>query len=106
MLAETFYTIHLLKYWQVADRPKDKYLRSQEEDIFSKKNLLFHISNDDYFGTLATVLGLLKETILEKNIGESKKEWQRKALNKTSSELMFLQENYKIIPKKNENREV
>jgi hypothetical protein len=55
--------------------------------------LEFHIKNNDYFGTLATILSLINQ----KN--QLQKE-ERTTLNKVINDLMHLQENY--IIKKNE----
>ncbi len=56
------------------------------------KSLEFHVQNDDYFGTLATVLSLLGQDI-NKN-GFSKKHLE--LLDGKVDELMHLQRNYKI----------
>jgi len=58
-----------------------------------KQELKFHISQDDYFGTLATVLSLLKQaTSKEKSSKED-------VLENIENDLMFLQRNYRIIEK-------
>lgn len=56
-------------------------------------NLEFHIKNNDYFGTLATILSL----IAQKNKLEQE---EQKSLDKIINDLMYLQNNY--IIKKNE----
>jgi len=58
----------------------------------SRKSVKFHINSDDYFGTVATVLSLIKQTTeyINKHI---------KSLNKLEKDLMFLQKEYKIIKK-------
>jgi hypothetical protein len=56
-------------------------------------NLEFHIKNNDYFGTLATILSLINQK------DQLQKE-ERTTLNKVINDLMHLQENY--IIKKNE----
>jgi hypothetical protein len=58
----------------------------------SKKSLEFHIKSGDYFGTLATVLSLTEETIVEDK--------KHKAIFKRLiKDLMFLQKEYKIVKK-------
>jgi len=57
----------------------------------------FHVKNDDYFGTIATIISLIKQ--------KTKKECPNnplleKALNNLETDLMFLQKNYKITKKK------
>ncbi len=58
----------------------------------SQKSIKFHIKSEDYFGTLATVLSLIKQTPehINKHI---------KLLNKLEQDLMFLQKEYKIVKK-------
>jgi hypothetical protein len=62
------------------------------------ENLIFHIKSDDYFGTLATILELIKQDI------ENKKETPNidETLKNIVKDLMYLQKHYTI--KKNENR--
>lgn len=58
----------------------------------SKKSVEFHIKSNDYFGTIATVLSLIKQTpeYINKHI---------QSLNKLEKDLVFLQNNYKIVKK-------
>ena len=55
-------------------------------------NVLFHIESKDYFGTLATVLSLIRQ-------GLESPETNSTVLEKCEKDLIFLQENYDIIPK-------
>jgi hypothetical protein len=61
----------------------------------SLKSLKFHIKSDDYFGTLATVLNLINE----KNLKHELLEEDSQIIKKIIKNLIFLQENYKIIEK-------
>jgi len=63
-----------------------------------KKQLEKHIANDDYFGTLATVLNLARQT-LEKDMRGPKKNWHIKLLQSLEEDLMYLQREYKITKK-------
>lgn len=56
----------------------------------SQKSVKFHIKSGDYFGTLASVLSLIKELGDKGNL---------KLFKKIISDLMFLQKNYIIIKK-------
>ena len=60
-----------------------------------KKQLERHIDQDDYFGTLATVLNMARQT-LEKDMRGPKKNWHIKLLQSLEEDLIYLQENYKI----------
>lgn len=61
----------------------------------NKKSLEFHVKSDDYFGALATILGLIRQNI-EK--GEDDK-LNIKTLRNVEKDLMYLKNNYKIINK-------
>ncbi|MEK7167749.1 MAG: hypothetical protein AAB791_01975 [Patescibacteria group bacterium] len=57
----------------------------------------FHVRSDDYFATLATILDLTRQTIKsEKNKNLAPNEAQ---LERLKNELIFLQNNYKIVKK-------
>ena len=62
---------------------------SEEEMIRRIKN---HIDFDDYFGTLATIFSLMTQT---RNINKK----NAQILNKVIKDLLYLQKNYRIIPK-------
>jgi hypothetical protein len=53
----------------------------------------FHVKNNDYFGSLATIVSLIKE---KDNL--SAKEY-KKILCSIQKDLTYLQDNYKIYPK-------
>ena len=59
------------------------------------QNLKFHIKSEDYFGTLATVLDLFRLDVFEKKFIFDKD----KILKKIVKDLIYLQDNYKIIKK-------
>ena len=60
----------------------------------NKKRIQFHITSDDYFGTLATTLDLLRQTI--KKRGYSRRDG--KLLERLTEELVFMQAHYIIRP--------
>jgi hypothetical protein len=60
----------------------------------SQKSVKFHIKSDDYFGTLATVLSIIKQN--PEHIKE-----HIKFINKIEKDLMFLQKKYRITKNKN-----
>jgi len=59
----------------------------------SKKSLEFHIKSDDYFGTLAAVLSLIRQNIINKKNSDI----HVKTLTGIEKDLMILQKGYKII---------
>ena len=64
------------------------YLVKDEESV------KFHIESEDYFGTIATVLGLLKQQI--KKDGRLNATALEKTLKNLEDDLLFLQKNYQI----------
>lgn len=84
------------------------------DSIFSKSVLLLndiestkrHIKADDYFGTLATILDLIRQTTTEKSKSVGHPMSDKSAIKQTEymkelrDDLVFLQKNYKIVKKK------
>jgi len=68
-------------------------LEIQDSAGESKASLKFHISSDDYFGTLASIMNLLTE----KNMVYNSR--HKQALKRIADDLVFLQQNYKIVRK-------
>lgn len=68
------------KLWLVCDRPGTE----------------FHVSCDDYFATIATVLSLLKQQIKKEGCTSP---LISKTLNNLKNDLLFLQTNYHITPR-------
>lgn len=60
-----------------------------------KENIKFHIKENDYFGTLATVIDLIRQSAEEKGFTEA----NSKMITNLVEDLMFLQKNYKISKK-------
>lgn len=58
----------------------------------SCKSIKFHIKSDDYFGTLATILSLISQSL------ENNKQ-SIKVLNNIVKDLLYLQKEYKIVKK-------
>ncbi len=63
------------------------------------QDLIFHIESDDYFATLATVLDLLRQ---DAEFHRMRKR-SRMILERTE-ELLYLQENFKIVRKMDRQR--
>lgn len=70
--------------------------------VRDEDSVKFHVKSDDYFGTIATVLSLLKQQIKKDGVKNAALEKTFKNLEK---DLLFLQKNYQINPKiKNKNK--
>lgn len=61
----------------------------------NKERLQFHLETDDYFGTLATVLDLMKQTVDREGYTKDNDE----LLEKLRDDLVYLQVHYSIVPK-------
>ncbi|QQG52462.1 MAG: hypothetical protein HY931_04040 [Candidatus Falkowbacteria bacterium] len=57
----------------------------------------FHLSQDDYFGTIATILSLWRQNI-EKNPDLINPDFYQ-TLNEVEKDLIWLQQNYQIKPR-------
>ncbi|MFH0891320.1 MAG: hypothetical protein V1867_00905 [Candidatus Falkowbacteria bacterium] len=60
----------------------------------SRESLKFHIKSDDYFGTLATILDLLRQ-----NLSPYTQKREKKTLEGIVGDLGHLQKKYKIAKK-------
>ncbi|MEI6529506.1 MAG: hypothetical protein WCN88_03865 [Candidatus Falkowbacteria bacterium] len=65
--------------------------------VKDEASVKFHVENNDYFGTIAAVLSLIKEEI--KKGKQSDLPTFNKVLKNLEEELLFLQKNYQINPK-------
>ena len=63
------------------------------------QNLKFHIEHDDYFGTLATILDIVAQKLHGDKILMPPVDEAVGVLEEMKDDLLFLQENYKIINK-------
>lgn len=57
----------------------------------------FHVDQDDYFGTIATILSLLKQRIKKSPTKYSSDFYN--TLNNLETDLLWLQKNYQITPR-------
>jgi len=62
-----------------------------------EQSVAFHVQNDDYFGTIATVISLIKQKIKKECPGSKKID---QALNNLEKDLLHLQKHYQISAKK------
>ncbi|MFA5886769.1 MAG: hypothetical protein WC863_03235 [Patescibacteria group bacterium] len=64
--------------------------------IKDEASIKFHVKSQDYFGTMATVLSLLREQIKKSDIKNTT--LLEKILNNLEKDLLLLQKNYHIKP--------
>lgn len=74
---------------------KTLFIHDKQDDE-RKNNLINHIKHKDYFGTLATILDLIKQDI---DTSHYQAKDCKKTLKKIEKDLMYLQSNYKITKK-------
>lgn len=54
------------------------------------KSLEFHVEQGDYFGTIATVLDLLRQGVAQKGL-------EKKILKNLTTDLLYLQDRFTIV---------
>lgn len=92
------YKIYFPKHWFVRDEPLDgAYLPTQKDS--SHQELLFHVSQNDYLSTLATVLRFFEETISDNKSTPEMRELQLKSIRSVMNDLLYLNQHYVIVPK-------
>lgn len=64
--------------------------------VKDQASVKFHVANDDYFGTMATLLSLLKQEIYKPHPDLVK---IKATFDNMEKDFMWLQENYKISQK-------
>lgn len=62
--------------------------------VRDEASVRFHVASDDYFGTLATILSLLKEDIKKSRRSDSGR--LLTMLKDLENDLVFLQKNYRV----------
>jgi DNA-directed RNA polymerase subunit L len=64
--------------------------------VKDRASVKFHVQNDDYFGTMATLLNLLKQEIYKNKNNPEKIE---QTFDRMEKDFLWLQKNYKITKK-------
>jgi hypothetical protein len=101
MFPSTLYPSYALlpRYWFFRDEEKENaYLRSSENNPTIER-LLFHVNQDDYFSTLATILRFYEESLYDTNITPEMRNLQLKTIKDVMNNLLYLNKNYIIVPK-------
>ncbi|MGI6373766.1 MAG: hypothetical protein ACOX0C_00215 [Patescibacteria group bacterium] len=71
--------------------------------VRDEASVSFHVKNNDYFGTIATVISLIRQELLTADL--SNVATLQKLLSNLEADLMILQNNYQISAKiKNKNK--
>ena len=65
--------------------------------VRDEASVKFHVASDDYFGTIATILNLIKQQI--KKGGALDAATLNKIFKNLEKDLLYLQNNYQIKPK-------
>jgi len=73
---------------------KKYHITSHPQLIKDEASTKFHVNNDDYFGSMATILSLLRQQ-LQKNNSKNCAELEKTFTN-LENDLLFLQKNYEI----------
>ena len=65
--------------------------------VKDEASVKYHISQDDYFGTIATIISLIRQK-MNKNPAKCPLDF-KETLNSLESDLVWLQTNYQITPR-------
>ncbi len=82
------YAVRTPKYWHLRDKP-------------ISAGLLFHIQENDYFATLATIMKFYQEAIQGKDTTPEMRKLDLDVIQNVTNDLMYLHKNFTIIPKEN-----
>jgi hypothetical protein len=96
------YKLNFPKYWLVKDEPSARLYSPAQDNNY--KSFIFHIDNDDYLSTLATILGFFEESINNNDITPEMREIQLKVIRNVIGEVLYLSKYYNIVPKNNGNK--
>lgn len=77
---------------------KNYQIRSATQLLRDAKSVKFHVENDDYFGTAATLLQLIRQNLAEQTKSASREDWTliEKTFKNLEQDLLLLQKNYHI----------
>jgi hypothetical protein len=99
------YNIYIPKYWLVKDESDNVY-SPELEQASDHKSLLFHLEAGDYTTTLTSILRFFEETMKDENVTPEMRALQLTSIRKVMSDLLYINKNYKIIPRNNQKDEV
>ena len=92
------YRIHFPKYWFGRDKPSGNIYFPAQKDS-NRKELFFHLAQNDYLSTLATVLRFFEETINDNKTTPEMRELQLKSIKGVINDLLYLNKHYVVVPK-------
>lgn len=93
------YNISISETIFINDKPDSAKYLSKEDDIAHKAELLFHVSKGDYLSTLATILRFFEESIKDKEVSPEMREKLLRDIEIIMSDLLYLNDNFDLIPK-------
>lgn len=85
---------------------KTYQINNNRQFLRDAASVRFHVDNDDYFGTAATILKLLKHNLepAMKKAPEEERVLIEKTFKNLEADLMILQNNYQIRAKTKKNQ--
>jgi len=84
--------------------PKKYQIKPLAYFVKDEASVKFHVENNDYFGTIAAVLSLVKEQIKKDDCPNAV--ILNKILKDLETDLMILQKNYQINPKNKKKNKI
>lgn len=74
----------------------DYKIKPNFSHLNDEASVKYHLQNDDYFGTIATIISLIKQSLEDKKNNVIDDEEIIKTLDCLEEDLVFLQKNYEI----------
>jgi hypothetical protein len=99
-MANQSYNVNISKYLLIKDGSNNTYSLELEQ-ASDHKSLVFHLEAGDYATTLTSILRFFEETIKDENVSPEMRELQLTSIRKVMSDLLYINKNYKIIPREN-----
>lgn len=97
------YNVCISKYLLIKDESDNVY-SPELEQASDHKSLVFHLEAGDYTTTLTSILRFFEETIKNENVTSEMRELQLISIRKVMSDLLYINRNYKIVPREKEKK--
>ena len=99
--SDSSYNIRISKYFLINDGSGNVY-SPELEQASDHKSLVFHLEAGDYTTTLTSILRFFEEAIKNENVTPEMRELQLTSIRKVMSDLLYINKNYRIIPRDNQ----